>query len=217
MLRDDRRQFQRLHLTKPILAIARGTSALILDLGISGALLEHYGTAEPGERFNLSFRWMGNDVEFTCEVVRSDVTRERGGDGEHTVSHTGLRFVEAIGDSAELLKDLIATFVGRVLAAQKANAAGEAMSLSAGETVLEQLGFARRTRTKGFVSHRFKDGKWWRIPTQSPVQPADGFTIAAYEDEDEVFELCGAYERADEEGRRLIQLVAELSASSVKK
>jgi len=217
MLPDDRRQFQRLRLTKPILAFARGSSALILDLGVSGALIEHYGTATPGERFQLSFRWMAKTIEFDCEVARSEVVRERGGDGVHAVSHTGLRFLQPTADSQELLKDLIATFVGRVLAAQKANAAGEAMSLDAGETVLEQLGHARRTRTSGYVSHRLRDGKWWRIPTQSPIQPNDGFTVAAYEDDDEVNTLCNSYENADEEGRRLIRLVAELSVMSAKK
>ncbi len=213
MLPDDRRQFQRLSLSKPIQAVARGNSALILDLGITGCLLEHYGTATPGERLSLSFRWMGNNIEFECEVARSQVVRQPGGDSTSTVSHTGVRFLEPVGDSAEQLRDLIATFVGRVLAAQKANAAG-----TPSETViLENLGHARRTRTTGYISHRFRDGRWWRIPTRSAIQPVDGFTVAAYEDDDEVNTLCGAYERADEEGRRLIRLVAELSVMSAQK
>jgi hypothetical protein len=217
MLPDDRRQFQRLSLTKPILAVARGSSALILDLGVAGALIEHYGESVPGERLQLSFRWRGQPIEFGCEVVRSEVMRDKGGDHIHTVSHTGLRFLKPVGDSEELLKDLIATFVGRVLAAQRANAAGESISLDAGETVLEQLGHARRTRTTGYVSHRLREGKWWRIPTKSPVQPSDGFTVAGYEDDEEVAALCSAYEGADDEGRRLIRLVAELSVLSANK
>ncbi|PYQ31353.1 MAG: hypothetical protein DMF56_05515 [Acidobacteria bacterium] len=213
---DERRHFQRLLLTKPILALARGTSALILDLGITGALLEHYGEAAPGERMNLLFRWMSNDVDLACEVVRSEVVRPIGGDHVSPVSHTGVHFTGAKGDSLELLKDLIATQVGRVLAAQRANAAGEWMSLDAGDMILEDLGRARRMRTSGFVSYRLKDGKWWRIPTRSTAQPSDGFTVAAYEDEEEVHTLCAAYERANEESRRLIRLVAELSVLSAK-
>ena len=215
MLPDDRRRFQRLRLSKPILATARDATALILDLGVTGAMLEHYGTAAPGDRFQLSFRWQGNDVEFACEVVRSTINRNPGGDGVNAVSHTGVRFLEPVGDSVEHLKDLIATFVGRVLAAQKANAAGEGTPTK-GETLLEQLGHARRTRTTGYVSYRLRDGQWWRIPTKSPVQPVDGFTVAAYEEDDEVQSLCRTYEQTDEEGRRLIRLVAELSAASVK-
>ena len=212
MLPEDRRQFQRLNLTKPILAIARDASALILDLGITGALIEHYGTANPGERLRLAFRWKGDDIEFDCEVAHSVVVRAPAGDGEHVASHTGLRFMKATGNSSELLKDLIATFVGHVLAAQKANAAG-----AVADNLLEQLGHARRTRTTGYVTYRLKDGTWWRIPTQSPVQPKDGFTIAAYEDEEEVQMLCSSYAAADDEGRRLIRMVAELSVMSAKK
>jgi len=165
---------------------------------------------------NLLFRWMGNDVDLACEVVRSEVVRPVGGDHLNPVSHTGVQFIGAKAAALELLKDLIATQVGRVLAAQRANAAGEWMSLDAGDMVLEDLGRARRMRTSGYVSYRLKDGKWWRIPTRSTVQPDDGFTVAAYEDEEEVHTLCAAYERANEESRRLIRLVAELSVLSAK-
>jgi hypothetical protein len=213
MLPEDRRQFQRLRLSKPILAIARGNNVLVLDLGIAGAFIEHYGTAATGERFRLTFRWQGDDIEFECEVVRSVVVRAADAGG-YSVSHTGVRFLEPVGDSAERLKDFIATFIGHVLAAQKANAAGE---ITPSATMLEQLGHARRMRTSGFLSYRLKDGKWWCIPTHSAKQPSDGFTVAAYEDEEEVQTLCETYERADDEGRRLIRMVAELSAMGTAK
>lgn len=209
MLHDDRRKFQRLRLSKPILSTARGQNALVLDIGVAGAFLEHYGTAEPGEKFNLFFRWKGDQVEFGCEVVRSFVVRE-GGDGASVVSHTGVRFIKAHGDSTAKLQDLIATFVGHVLAAQKANASGEA----AGAAILNQLGNARRMRSRGYISYRLREGTWWRVPTSSPEQPDDGFTVSTHEDDEEVASLCRAYEYADEEGRRLIRLVAELSVDS---
>lgn len=211
MTSDDRRTFQRLKLTRPILATALGGNALVLDIGIAGALLEHYGTPEPGDRFRLTFRWQGDDVEFVCEVVRTVVVRP-GSDGQSHVSHTGVRFVEAIGDSDDRLQDLMATFVGRVLAAQKANAAGETRDVQ--PTILEQLGNARRSRSHGYLCYRLKGDMWWRIPTSSPAQPADGFTVAAHEDEDEIEALCRTYAAADDEGRQLIRLVAELSARS---
>lgn len=206
---DDRRTFQRLKLTKPILALMDGANALVLDIGVSGALVEHYGTPEPGDTFILSFRWQGTDIEFVCEVVRTLVERDPAGDGKSTVSHTGVKFTKPIGDSLARLEDFMATFVGRVLAAQRANAAGEPRGHT---TILEQLGGARRSRTRGFVSYRLKGDTWWRVPTSSSAQPADGFTVAAHEDDDEVESLCKTYETADEEGRQLIRLVAELSA-----
>lgn len=206
----DRREFQRLKLSKPILATMRGANALILDVGVAGAYLEHYGTAEPGERFPLVFRWQGEDVEFECEVARSQVVREKAGDGKSPVSHTGVRFVEPVGDANARLQDLIGTFVGHILAAQKSNASGE-RGESAGASVLARLGEARRMRSRTYITFHLKDGTWWRAPTSSPKQPADGFTVGSHEDEDEIETLCRTYANGDEETRNLIRLVAELS------
>ena len=205
----ERREFQRLRLAKPILALLDGQNALILDVGVAGAFVEHYGTLQPGQQFRLLFRWNGEDVEFLCEVRRSVVER---GSGESAVSHTGVRFVKAFGESEARLEDMMATFVGRVLAAQKLNASG-----SAGIDTLVQLGAARRSRTRGYVMYRYVNGKWWREPTDSPQQPEHGFTVAAYEDEDELETLCRAWEIADDEGRRMIRLVAELSVRSARR
>ena len=206
----DRREFQRLRLAKPILCLLDGQNALILDIGVGGVFVEHYGTFLPRERFRLLFRWKSEDVEFLCEVRRSVVAR---GSGDAVVSHTGARFVEAIGQSEERLQDMMATFVGHVLAAQKSNASGES---GPSETMLAQLGAARRARSRGYLLYRYANGKWYREPTDSPQQPAFGFTVAAYEDEEELETLCRAWEIADDEGRRLIRLVAELSARAVK-
>jgi hypothetical protein len=208
----DRREFQRLRLAKPILGMLAGQNALILDVGVGGAFVEHYGTAEPGQRFHLVFRWNSEDIEFLCEVRRTVVVR---GSGDTTVSHTGMRFVEALGESEERLQDMMATFVGRVLAAQKMNASGDGGDNS--DSTLEQLGAARRARARGYLMYRFLDGKWSRDTTESLQQPEQGFTVAAYEDEEELETLCRAWEMADEEGRRLIRLVAELSARSMRR
>ena len=208
----DRREFQRLRLAKPILCLLDGQNALMLDIGVGGVFVEHYGTFLPRERFRLLFRWKAEDVEFLCEVRRTVVVR---GSGDSAVSHTGARFVEAFGESEERLQDMMATFVGQVLAAQKMNASGDDASNS--ETMLVQLGAARRSRARGYLLYRYANGKWYREPTDSPQQPAQGFTVAAYEDEEELETLCRAWEIADDEGRRLIHLVAELSARSVVK
>jgi hypothetical protein len=213
MLRDDRREFQRLKLSKPILAMMGTANALILDIGIAGAFLEHFGTAEPGDAFPLTFRWQGVDVTFDCQAVRSNVVRLPGGDGKSIVSHTGVRFTNAHDDARARLQDLITTFVSRILVAQKANAAGENAE-SAGATVLAKLGEARRMRSRGFVTYHFDGTAWWRVPGSTAVQPPDGFTVGDFEDAEELEDLCRTYEAADEEGRNLIRLVAELSVAA---
>jgi hypothetical protein len=210
----DRREYQRLRLAKPILALIDDHNALIMDIGISGAFIEHHGEMRQGQRFRMLFRWHGKDVEFACQVVRSDVVRPATS-GRPAVAHTAVTIVESIGDSEDRLQDMIATFVGKMLAAQKANAAGSASPDMS--TMLDQMGGARRARSHGYITYKLRGAGWWRNPTDSPIQPVDGFTVASYEDQEELQALCQTYEQADEEGRRLIRLVAELSAMSVGK
>jgi hypothetical protein len=213
----DRRGFQRLNLSKPILALMNDRNVLILDIGISGAYFEHYGQVAPGDRFNLVFRWRGDDIEYVAEAMRSTVVRAPGGDGTSSVSHTGVRFIEAVGESEARLQDMMATFVGRVLAAQKANATPDATEgQGPGAEFLAQLGEARRIRSRGYMTYRLHGAQWQREATRVPDQPRDGFTVAAFEDEDELETLCRTYETADEEGRQMIRLVAELSARGVR-
>ena len=208
MAPSDRREFQRLRLAKPILALFDGQNALILDIGISGAFIEHYGQSKPGDRLKLLFRWKGTDVEFVAEIAHTVVVRQAA---NAVVSHSGVRFVQAIGDAEARLNDMMATFVGKILAAQKANAGA---TESAASSALVDLGGARRSRTRATSPRSTKPGS---EPSDLPTQPLNGFTVAAYEDEQELQALCRAWEVADSEGRRLIRLVAELSARTVKK
>jgi hypothetical protein len=206
----EKREFQRLRLAKPILALLEDQNALILDIGMSGAFVEHYGEPVENARTTLVFRWKGSDLAFLCETVHTDVMRSAASD---VVSQTGLRFVEAIGQSDARLQEMVAETVGKILAAQKANAVGDA-----GDAVtLADVGGARRARSRNYLTYWFLDGSWTRSFTDSAEQPEDGFTVGGFEDEKELRILCDSYAAADEEGRRLIRLVAELSARGVKK
>ena len=212
MLANDRRVFQRLRLARPILGILDRQNALILDLGVGGAFIEHYGVSRPRQSCQLKFLWLDNDIEYTCQVARTVVIKVRGPD---VVSHTGLRFIEPVGDSEERLRDFVGTFVGSVLAAQKANKAG--LRLDSQHMALMEIGGARRARVRGFHCYRMQpDGMWIHRTTSDPIQPPDGFTVAAYEDVEDLEVLCRAYEISDEEGRRLIRLVAEISVQTVR-
>jgi len=210
----DRRRFQRLKLAKPILAGLSGENALLLDIGVSGAFIEHYGVTKPGQKFVLSFKWQGSDITYETEVTRTFVIRPATKSGV-AASQSGLRFLRGRGKSDALLRDMMATFVGRILAAQRANA----RSTPTEETtaILYQLGQARRARTKGYLAYLW-DGKTWTVRrTELSQQPKHGFTVAAWEDEEELESLCRTWEIADEEGRKLIKLVAELSVISSQK
>ncbi|HEU4523003.1 MAG TPA: PilZ domain-containing protein [Thermoanaerobaculia bacterium] len=207
----ERREFQRLKLAKPILGTLDAHSALILDIGIGGAFIEHRGRANAGLRFRVAFRWQGAEIAFDATVVRSSVVREGGEEG--VVSHSAVNFIKSHGDSEARLQEMMGTFVAQLLAAHRANASAEGK----GAGILGQLGQARRARSHGLVSHRWDGKVWTSAPTINAKQPADGFTVAAYEDDEELATLREAYETADEEGRKLIRLVAELSARSAAK
>src|SRR3954465_1580372 len=110
---EDRRQFQRLKLPRPILALVNAQNALLLDIGVAGAFVEHHGTIEEGSQFRLIFRWQGEELEFLCEAVRSQVVRPSG-DKQAVVAHTGARFIESSEATKQHLQEMMATFVGRV-------------------------------------------------------------------------------------------------------
>jgi hypothetical protein len=210
----DRRHFTRMKLAKPILGMVKGQSALILDIGMGGAFVEHYGAAKTGDRTTLSFNWKGEEIAFECEIARTDIIRPASGKGQAMVSHSAMEFKEPFGSSAERLQDMMAVFVGRMLAAHKSNAA--AQDDGNGATLI-QLGQARRSRTRGFLRYTFEGKAWTVLPTALGSQPPNGFTVGAYEDQEELETLCRAYEAADKEGRNLIRLVAELSVAAAKK
>jgi hypothetical protein len=209
---DERREHQRLRLARPILATLDQASAqgnaLILDLGMTGAFLEHYGEPRPGTRCHLSFRWYGEEVTYLSEIVHTAVVRQRGGNGLQALSHTGVYFLEPVGDSAARLQELMTSFVSRVFEAQRANAAGDPSTSAA---ILAGLGAARRKRTPGFVTCRLEDGRWVRTASDTPRQPENGFTLPAWEEESELDTLCRTYETADADGRSLVRTLAELS------
>lgn len=200
-------------LGKPLLASMDGQSALILDVGLEGAFIEHYGAVMTGDRFTLSFRWKGEEIRFRCEVRRTNVIRPAE-ESQATVSHSAVEFIEMLGDASAKLQDMMGTFVGRVLAAQKANASADTAQSGA---MLFQMGDARRARARGFLAYLYDGNSWMIRRTQLGEQPRNGFTVAAYEDEDDLEMLCRAYEAADAQGRDLIRLVAELSVNSTKK
>jgi hypothetical protein len=217
VIENERREYQRLRLIQPVEALFDDYTGLILDLGITGALVEHYGELTRGTQITLRFHWKGYALEFSSSAMRSIVLRPASATGTRPLSQTGLRFDSAKGDSEEHLREMLATLVGKVIAAQRANARGDfGHDLIEGQSILADLGQARRGRSRAYTSYRLRGSSWWRFPTDSPVQPLDGFTVADYEDEEELATLCRAYEKCDEEGRRLIRLIGELSAQTVK-
>jgi hypothetical protein len=190
---EERREFQRLLLDPPLPGTLDATPVTILEIGVLGARLQHAAQidAEHGE---LHFTWNDADVAMKCEVVRTA--------GEHS----GIRFVAAVGDSGDRLRDMLAHLVVRALEQRRGSAGVSASAAVDGDKTVRGLDAA-------FLCYRLEDGAWHRRRVFLPEQPASGFTVARSVDGEEIQRLCGVYAASDDEGRRLIRLFAELSVS----
>lgn len=206
---DERRRFHRLDLAKPLEAEFDGLAVRLHEIGLVGAFIDHDVPLEPDRTGILSFAWGEDLLRFECRVVhsRSDVA------GGPRFS-SGLDVRSALGESAAKLRKMIAEHVARVVAAQEANAFGmRELNRIDGDATLTALGSARRTAQSGFISYRLISGTWKKVPSLLPDQPSDGFTVAAWEEDEQLESLRKAYEQADEEGRSFLRMLAELSIS----
>jgi hypothetical protein len=77
--------------------------------------------------------------------------------------------------------------------------------IPAAEVVVDR-GYTRCT----LVNNNRWELKW----TRSSAQPENGFTVLATEPAESVEQLCDTYQRASDDERRLIRLLAEVSVES---
>lgn len=193
---DERRHFQRLTLLEPVDAWFGDFSVRLIDISATGALIEHEDEPIPsGARALLRFYWRGEEVEVVAETAR------------HENSRAGLRFVE----ESDVLRRLIALSAREMLVALEANARGDREANLVGD---ETLTAAWRRPAAGFVRWVLGTSGWQSERCSEPTQPADGFTIAAGEPDDQVALLCRTYESGDTEARRLTRMLAEISVTA---
>lgn len=203
----DRRQFQRIGLTQPMVGTVGDVSAYIVDIAISGAKVLHQKPLPASAELRLSFEWQGRPLKFMCEIVGTEQTERRTRYGVQTLYYTGLLFLRDLGDSTTILKEIIGHYVEKALDEQLSNARGippmAASSYQAGRKVSGYLEFVLRS-----------DGTWSRAVVEHPIQPKHGFTISTEETEEQIAMLCASYAEGSAEVRALIQSMAQLSISS---
>jgi hypothetical protein len=200
---DERREFQRLHLTTPLSGTFGGVPVTLVEAGVLGARLQH--TGELPDHEELSFSYAGEEIRIRCDVIRTfeaDSFRYPGGG-----SISGVRFRSAVGSSGDHLREMLAELVTRAIEERHDSSATKIRirSVDGDRTV--------RGSDANFISYRFENGTWRKRHVFLPEQPAAGFTVARGEDAEEMHRLCEVFEVSDEEGRRLIRLFAELSIS----
>lgn len=195
----------RARLTRPIGGRVGNARIFLVDVSVEGLRIAHQSALPAvGQTCRLAFEWQGQLIELDCEVIHNTLYKLARGEGEKSTYHAGLRIASAVGDSAAALKKLVADVVARALDEQKANARG----IPAAAAEVFQSG-----KGTDFVRCELIDGTWRRTVTSRPEQPANGFTVSADEAADQVEMLCQTYESSDAQGRKLIQLMSEMSIS----
>lgn len=201
---EDRRTYGRVHLDPALRGSVDAVPAFVIETSITGALIAHEARFPARKTHQLWFDWNEHTIRFEVEVVRTTVIRLARKPGEKSLYHTALRFLEAEPDSEKLLKDLIAEYVVRAINEQLANARG-----------IPPLAAYSYQTSKGNRYRRCEliNNIWRKSETSDPTQPAAGFTISAAVDPRDVDLLCQTWQRVDDKGKALTQLLAQLSIS----
>jgi hypothetical protein len=229
--RDERRKKTRIQLTRGLLARYGTMGAIILDITDSGARIEHFNRLELRKSALFRFEWQKIPLEVTAQVMSCRIHRFAVDEGGTTVYQSGLMFTDFPGDSASRLRELVSTIVARSLAEQVANARGigpiiesesqmpvfragvvEAKGLEANQKGADRyIPTTEVVVDRGYLRCSLIGTKWEKKWTRSPEQPEQGFTIPASEPPDLVEQLCVSYLSGDEEQRKLIVALAQIS------
>ena len=221
---------QRVRLTPPLIGRLGAAQVVIVDISVLGARIEHHTPLAAGSRAKLAFAFDDDEISTECRIVRSKLERFSVGADGLTVYHSGLEFDRIDAETKAHLKNMIARFITRALEEQKLNARGvmppqvdhmpifryggqltanpKDVTEAVGESVLPA---SRVAKDRGYICYHFENNMWKEKRTHDPGQPAEGFTISALEDRSQADLLCEAYQRSDREGRKMIQLFAQLS------
>lgn len=225
------RRVQRIHLPQPLVARLGASQVLLIDISTLGARIEHNAPLTAGAFSRIVFAWDDQEIFAECRIARSRLERFSTGANGMTIYHSGLEFEQISDVTRDRLRRMIESFITRALEEQKLNARGVMPLHEASQMPIFRFGgqltsntkdvraavgssvlpTARMTAQSGYVSYYLDNQNWRKKRTHDPGQPPDGFTISANEDHSQAELLCQAYEKSDVEGRRMIQLFAQLS------
>ena len=200
----ERRRYGRVQLDAPLHALFGETRVHVIEMSVVGFRIAHEGRLAGGESRHLVLEWKGAVIELLCSVVRSTLFRLGKTLDERSIYHTGLSIVRFENDGFDQLRNLLGDRILRALDEMKANARG-----------IPPLSAYMYQPEKGELYRRCEwiNGIWRKTETIRAKQPPNGFTVSAEVDPEHVDMLCETWERTSEEGRRLTQLLAELSVS----
>jgi hypothetical protein len=186
-----------------------GQPVTILAVDESGAVVEHSiaNLASPPAR-RLQFEWEGQEIDLVCHVEESLLQDLLSDERQKLTWHSTI-VVDADSDLTALHRARDA-WIRKLEKRQEENLMGESGAEPPSAAMLS-VGQAFRTHKAGYIAFIFREGKWTSRESRSSLQPYDGFTVAAFESEQQTRMLRLAYEETDREGRELIRRFAAAS------
>lgn len=186
-----------------------GQPVTILAVDESGAVVEHSvaNLASPLSR-RLQFAWEGQEIDLSCQVAESLLQDLLSDERQKLTWHSTI-LIDANSDLTALRRARD-SWMRKLEKRQEANLMGESGAELPSAAMLS-VGQAFRAHKSGYMAFVFREGKWTSRESRSSTQPGDGFTVAAFESEQQTQMLKLAYEEADREGRELIRRFAAAS------
>jgi len=203
----ERRKYERVKLFRPVRARVGKAWVFVNEMGVSGFSIAHQGTVPVvGKTFEIEIDWEGRLLHFECEVIHNDLQKLAKTKLEKSIYVAGAHIVSAKGDSAVMLRKIVAEHVERALDEQRANA----MGIPATAAQAYQTGKATE-----YLRCELVNGAWRRSTTTRPEQPPNGFTVSANEEREQIDMLCESYASGDETARKMIREMASVSIGNV--
>ena len=228
--RANRRRAERIRLSESVVARLGTQGAVLIDVSLFGARVEHYNRLRVGESRNLRLDVGNMSVSIRCSVVNSRIHRFASGDEGLTVYRSGLDFTGEEQERLASIHQFIEHARAETLTEQIANAKGFApppkgeMPIFRGGALTSNsfnVASAKKdehlipdkkiAREVGYIRFSKKKTSWIRIWTLDSSQPDDGFTVSANESADQVELLCNLYRDGDGKTREMIRLLAATS------
>jgi PilZ domain len=191
------RRVQRVHFPQPLTGRLGMVEVAIADLSLLGARVEHGVPLPAGAHGHVDFECGGETISADCRIVRS--RPERGG------YRSGIEFDNLPPRARDVIRRVIELELRRAFDEQRR---------AARDVILPPFD-SLASIDNGYVCLTFEDNGWMRKRTHDPGQPHEGFTVSADETDSQIELLRETYERSDAEGRKLIQLFAQLSLAFV--
>jgi hypothetical protein len=186
-----------------------GQPVTILAVDESGAVVEHSiaNLASPPAG-RLQFEWEGQEIDLLCHVAESNLQDLLSDERQKLTWHSTILF-DADADLTALRRARD-SWIRTLEKSQQENLMGESGAEPPSAAMLS-VGQAFRAHKAGYIAFVFREGKWTSRESRSSLQPYDGFTVAAFETEQQTEMLRLAYEETDREGRELIRRFAAAS------